>query len=243
MSTDKAVTPPADDAPAGADKAYALDFKTREETERGFKEVQAAKTRAEQRAAELEKKLRESEVQAEVSRQLQDEAKRNAAANGTSVEEEVDKLSKEWSTMTNEWADPAKALLDLGHRVGGEARKTIDAKTSELQKKIEALESQLTEVQVTQSPLYQQNRKYIDSLVTTLGCSRKMAIEAFEKLAEDGVATIQAAPPPGDTVGSRPTGTNGQKLRKLTPEERAQLKRLDPNLWTEAELDAERMEV
>lgn len=242
--SDKVETPPTDVTPSQEDKvaeAYLLSFRDKAEAEKGYKEVQAAKTRAEQRAAELEKRVLEAENKAEISRQINELAKAASEKSGRSVADERARLKEKYSEMMA-GTDAADAILDMGERVASAMDQSTKELKDQLEKRTAELERQLSDLRLQNDPFYQQNRDLIESLVEETG-SRSAALKVVKKMAISSSATqsvVSGAPAPGSTAQSRPAPVQARKMRALTKEERQVRK--EQYGWTDAECDANQVE-
>jgi hypothetical protein len=223
---EQVVAPPTDGAaPASAEQAasdaFLLTFKTKEEAEKGFKHFQAEATKAQQRAAELEKQSEQYRLQAEVARQLNEEAKSRAQDSGESVASERAKLEEDYARMLI-GDNPGKAFTDMGERYLSVAQRRIEALEKKMMAELEKHRGSIAEVRVTQSDTYKQNKQAIDELAESFGVPTSKAVEVFESMAKKMSFVPIGAPPPGGTATSRPSGGSGNdtaKWRALTPAE------------------------
>jgi len=203
-------------------RLYAGKYKTLEDMEKGYEEAQKLATREAQRAAEAERKARDSEMKAEIARQINEQAKLDAKANGTTIEEARARLKGEYAERLKDLDNLPDALIDLGERTAGAARKAMEDKSAELERKLSELHEQLADVQVISTPEYQENRNHIEVLAKTFGCSRKKALETFQAMAKEVTFAPVGAASPGSTAESRPSANAGKSvnLRHLNARER-----------------------
>jgi len=233
-------TPP-EDTETGSSRLLAGKYKSQEDLEQGYLESQKLATKEAQRASAAEKALQEANTVALLQKTLAEQAKIAADAHGTSVADERAALEAQYEEMTGNWDKPAKAIFDMAERVSKANERDISAREAKLRKELDELRSSFSEMQVTQNPVYQQNRKAIDRLKTMLGVSPSKALEAFEAMAEEVDFKPTGAPAPGSTANSRPAGgAKGPKMRALNAEE---IKSLQAAGLSDEEIANEKMPV
>jgi len=219
------------DATPGAgepDKAaspYLLTFKDRDAAEHGYKEVQARATRAEQRAAELERELSRT---AALEKLIEQNASRGQAEGRSQAEIDAEEAklierfeSEQGSREILNTIRKSYHLLDQDKVGRAEAQTLTD--------KIAKLEAQLADMSVTSQPDYQTHREAIETLMRDDGLTRAQAMKVHMRYVKPSGA---ASPAPGAIGGSRATDTGGaavdidremEQLRQMvgdmTPEE------------------------
>lgn len=248
--TDKVETPPvatevegeatsAKTAEEVAKAKYLLDFLNREEAEKGFKAMQAGRTRAEQKAAELARELENERKEKLLAQTLNNLAKERAAESGKSVASERKKVEEEINSMIQS-ENPASALTHMGDIWLSQVRGEMRGETETVKSELERVKAELNELKEATDPFNQQNKERIDQLAEETGLTKQQASKVLRTIAAQQV-TID---PPrvssganGAGAGAAASAKDKQKTRALTAEEREFMRRTMPDL------DAEKMRI
>jgi hypothetical protein len=181
--------PPAD-LDNGGD-TYVLNFRDREAAEKGFKELQAAKTRAEQKAAQLEKDQKQDEINQKLVT-LNEKLVRQVEKGDISEAELETQLKAKAEALG---VDP-DLLNYMGNVMTDHERRLLERvaqRESELLKKFEQMEGELKRQSINSDTFYQTNRSMVDGLAEKTG-----------KSVEDVIAILRAIPPTATGDGNSP---------------------------------------
>lgn len=224
---DKSTRPPEGEekgAPAGADKAkpFLLDFKDADAATKGFKELQGAKTRAEQRAKELEEKLKLSQTLDSLNSKL-DTIGKPKVDREQQLKELAEKLEEEGTPGLVRFVLENTGALE--NDISASFKEQLKAKDEA----INALAKKLEDFGISVDPKYQSYKPMVDKLVSERGMSRTEALSVIEAL---GIEPSQPDPVPAGTGSARRADT--ERGAGLTDEDIKQMKKLG---LTDAEIE------
>jgi len=222
-------------SPADADKAgesYMLDFANREKAEAGFKEVQAAKTRAEQTAAEL--KATNEKLQQEVLMKMSEAITAKESPTQTTEQRESEIKAIAESLQDGSEEDIVKFVLDTQKAAIEMAGKQSQESSKSTLEAVEALKASISELKITSSPSYQAQKDLIDNVVEQIGLTPEQAIALVDKgFVPKAVANVPADPPPGSIGSDGRVGTNDVTVTQWTDAEKAGYLQLVPDATPE----------
>lgn len=199
-------------------------FKTREEADKGFKEVQAAKTRAEQEASELRKnheKLRD-EYLGQVTEILRNQ--RNPQPREESILESEQKF-RDLAGKIEEGGTEA-LLTHLGGLLSNLETKfktEVGSHEQKLVQQIEALSNKLGEISLETNPVYQTQRELVDQYVEKYGLSREKALQI---VADQNPVSIESGSRSMGNLSSSSQHNENDGPKPLTEDEIKQLRAL-----------------
>lgn len=203
-------------------------FRDREEAEKGWKEAQAALTRAQQEAAEAKR-------EAEITRIAKEAAEAKAMATAHLQEDEQSQLQQERETWIARLREKGEeGVLEL---VQGAFQNT-EAKLAEIRKahqlELQRMREDMSAIRESADPFYQAHQNEIEGLVKDYGIARPAAIKLFkDKLNKSTVPIGPHGPGAMPNTVTRPDVTTPAK-RVWTAEERARMKTLSV---TDKEID------
>ncbi len=208
------------DPPDGQGSMFMLDFKDRDAAEHGFKELQAAKTRAEQRAAELEK-----DVLPRLAKAI--EARQSPAMSDAEKKAEREALIERLREGGEE------AVVDFTMEVQRQAIALAQEKGSEelksLKETLGSLKNMLEDVSIRSDPRYQANKGIIDTLVEKHGLSREVAMKILDDVPK-GLVIDPGSHAPSEISNSR---VMGNPPKRMTEKEKDEIKSMIPNVTYE----------
>ncbi len=181
---------------------YLLTFKDRTAAEHGYKEVQARATRAEQKAAELERELSRT---AALEKLIEQNASRGQAEGRSQAEidaEEAQLIQRFESEQGSR--EILNTIRKSYHLLDQDKVSKAEART--LTEKIAKLEAQLADMSVTSQADYQTHKEAIETLMRDDGLTRAQAMKVHMRYVKPAG---EASPAPGAIGGSRATDTGG----------------------------------
>lgn len=201
---------------------YLHTFLNRDEAEKGWKEQQAALTKAQQEAAEAKREL-------EMARIARETAEAKAIALGKSQDRsdpaaDLEAERERWRKRLREEGEDG--VIALAHGVYQSAEAKAEETRKAFEAKLAEIREQLTEVRTTADTFYQANRSEIDALAKEYGLGKQDALRLFrDRIWKAPVAP--AAPAPGSPTPAvgRIAETKPTK-RQWTEEEKAQMRNM-----------------
>lgn len=209
---------PAPDADKDKPKPIFKNFLTAEEADKGWNEVHAAKTRAEQKAAELEKRAADLEKQLSLAARVEKLEGQNAAPRKTpeQIKAELKKRIADDGEdgVVDFMLDTVTAQQEESARLLKEFRDTVGAQLSDTRKELE-------KVTLFTNPAFQANKAKIDKLVQQHGFTYQQAVSFVTDpdLFPQETMPAAASPTSASQAGGRTRGMATDGAKQITVSE------------------------
>ena len=216
--------PPASADKGGEDKFFWRTFRTPEDADKGWREVQGAKTKAEQEAAVLRAKMEVLEEQRQSQSGAKDDATRRA---------EAERMRKEWLEQFTEAdeSERARLVLESIDQAHDDARQLTEREFEAKLKKYEDRIAQLEQQTVENSPEFQEVRDRVKELQADpefKGFQRKQLVAIAKRENKLRAEMAPRSEVPG-TTASKATPSDGDGPKRLSDQEKAAIRSLIPD--------------
>ena len=214
-----------------------LDFANREKAEAGFKELQAAKTRAEQSAAE--QRTANEKLQQEVLMKMSEAiaAKENPTQTTEQRDLEIKAIAEGLQDGSEE--DIVKFVLETQKAAIEMAGKQSQESSKSTLEAVEALKASISELKITSSPSYQAQKELIDNVVAKTDLTETQVLALIDAgVIPKAVSNVPADPPPGSIGSDGRVGTNDVTVTQWTDAQKAGFMQNMPDDITAEEIEA-----
>lgn len=174
-----------DPAAGTPDEPFFRTYKTKEDADKGFSELTAAKTRAEQKAAELEKQLQAArdEKLDNVASLAQQLAQQGQTSQVRQTEEELRALAEKYGMEPEALDYLGNTIVQSEDRLRSEYEKALAQKMEEQENRYKELLGNIEGLKLQTNPVYQQNKEQIDAFVHKFDVPVDKAIQIMQEIA------------------------------------------------------------
>jgi len=222
------------DPDANQGQFYLHTFRDRNAAEKGYSELQARATRAEQENQEL-KKQSES-TQSQLLQKLVDlQTSQQEQSNAPDVDE------SRLRQLAEEAGVDEKVLLHIGSLVNDSTerlREELKAETSKESQSVEELRNELNSLRIETDPDYQRNKARVDEVAEKFGISKAKAKDIVAELVPADELQVPSGMPP---IGGGPSGArrvSDDKPKGLSDAEKKSLRNMGASDEEISQLDA-----